>query len=118
MKTFVEIHVLQNYAPSNLNRDDTGAPKDAFFGGRRRARISSQCLKRAVREHCKGKNADWFANRTKRIMDDLKERLAPKLSQKKGFSNEKLEKAIEAAISCIGSKDKKVKVEKDKNQKK
>src|SRR3989338_8395412 len=114
MKTFVEIHVLQNYAPSNLNRDDTGAPKDAFFGGRRRARISSQCLKRAVREHCKGKNEDWFANRTKRIMDDLKERLALKLSQKKGFSNEKLEKAIEAAISCIGSKDKKVKVEKDK----
>lgn len=114
MKTLVEIHVLQNYAPSNLNRDDTGAPKDAFFGGRRRARISSQCLKRAVREYCKGKNENWFANRTKRIMDDLKKRLAPKLSQKKGFSNENLEKAIEAAISCIGNKDKKVKVEKDK----
>ena len=114
MKIFVEIHVLQNYAPSNLNRDDTGAPKDAFFGGRRRARISSQCLKRAVREYCRGKNEDWFANRTKRIMDDLKKRLAPKLSHKKGFSNEDLEKAIEAAISCIGSKDKKVKVEKDK----
>ena len=45
----IEIHVLQNFAPSNLNRDDTGSPKDAEFGGYRRARISSQCLKRAVR---------------------------------------------------------------------
>src|SRR6516225_6561748 len=47
----IEIHVLQNFAPSNLNRDDTGSPKDAEFGGCRRARISSQCIKRAVRWH-------------------------------------------------------------------
>jgi len=39
----IELHVLQNFAPSNLNRDDTGSPKDADFGGYRRARISSQC---------------------------------------------------------------------------
>lgn len=45
----IEIHLLQNFAPSNLNRDDTGSPKDAEFGGHRRARISSQCIKRAVR---------------------------------------------------------------------
>ena len=51
MKTLIEIHALQNFAPSNLNRDDTGAPKDALFGGTRRARVSSQCLKRAVRQH-------------------------------------------------------------------
>jgi CRISPR system Cascade subunit CasC len=48
---WLEMHVLQNFAPNNLNRDDTGAPKDAMFGGVRRARISSQCLKRATREH-------------------------------------------------------------------
>ena len=29
----IQIHMLQNYAPSNLNRDDTGSPKNAFFGG-------------------------------------------------------------------------------------
>ena len=29
MKTLIEIHALQNFAPSNLNRDDSGAPKDA-----------------------------------------------------------------------------------------
>ena len=51
MKTMIEIHALQNFAPSNLNRDDTGAPKDALFGGTRRARVSSQCLKRAVRQY-------------------------------------------------------------------
>lgn len=47
MSLFIEFHLIQNFAPSNLNRDDTGAPKDAIFGGYRRARISSQCLKRA-----------------------------------------------------------------------
>jgi CRISPR system Cascade subunit CasC len=47
---FIELHVVQNFAPSNLNRDDTGNPKDAEFGGVRRARISSQCFKRAIRE--------------------------------------------------------------------
>jgi len=46
---FVELHLLQNFAPSNLNRDDTNNPKDCEFGGTRRARISSQCLKRATR---------------------------------------------------------------------
>ena len=54
MKTLIEIHALQNFAPSNLNRDDTGAPKDALFGGTRRARISSQCLKRAIRQYFAG----------------------------------------------------------------
>lgn len=47
---FIELHLLQNFAPANLNRDDTGTPKDCIFGGVRRARISSQCLKRAMRE--------------------------------------------------------------------
>jgi len=77
MNTFVEIHVLQNFAPSNLNRDDTGAPKDALFGGTRRARVSSQCLKRSVRQHFNGlvnKNKLAGSNvafRTKRILDAI-----------------------------------------------
>lgn len=48
---FIEVHFIQNFAPSNLNRDDTNSPKDCEFGGVRRARISSQCLKRAIRLH-------------------------------------------------------------------
>ena len=77
MKTIIEIHVLQNFAPSNLNRDDTGAPKDALFGGTRRARVSSQCLKRAVRQHFAGLveqkvlTSDDVACRTKRILGAL-----------------------------------------------
>ncbi len=31
----IELHLIQNHAPSNLNRDDTGSPKEAFFGGHR-----------------------------------------------------------------------------------
>lgn len=48
---FIEVHIIQSFSPSNLNRDDTNAPKDCEFGGVRRARISSQCIKRAVRLH-------------------------------------------------------------------
>jgi len=50
---FIELHMLQNFAPSCLNRDDTNSPKDCEFGGVRRARISSQCIKRAIRDHFK-----------------------------------------------------------------
>ncbi len=45
----IEIHMLKNYGPANLNRDDTNAPKTCMFGGVPRARISSQCLKRSWR---------------------------------------------------------------------
>ena len=109
----IEIHALQNFAPSNLNRDDTGAPKDALFGGTRRARVSSQCTKRAVREYFKEQNKAWVANRTKRIVDDLKKRVTPRLKDQKGLSEEILVKAIEAAVSSLGSK-KKVKVDKER----
>lgn len=46
---FVEFHVLGSHSPANLNRDDLGTPKTAIFGGERRLRISSQCLKRTWR---------------------------------------------------------------------
>lgn len=47
--TLISLHLVQNHAPSNLNRDENGDPKDCLFGGFRRARISSQALKRSVR---------------------------------------------------------------------
>lgn len=49
-RTYIDVHVLQTVPPSNLNRDDTGSPKTAFFGGVRRARVSSQAWKRAARQ--------------------------------------------------------------------
>ncbi|PRX95414.1 type I-E CRISPR-associated protein Cas7/Cse4/CasC [Allonocardiopsis opalescens] len=48
-RTIIDVHVLQTVPPSNLNRDDTGAPKTAIYGGVRRARVSSQAWKRATR---------------------------------------------------------------------
>ncbi|MFD7161748.1 type I-E CRISPR-associated protein Cas7/Cse4/CasC [Kribbella sp. NPDC059898] len=48
-RLFVDIHVLQTVPPSNINRDDTGSPKTAVYGGVRRARVSSQAWKRATR---------------------------------------------------------------------
>jgi|SRR5579859_7568126 len=58
--TLIAIHLLQNHAPSNLNRDDNGDPKDCLFGGVRRARISSQSIKRSIRrsEHFIGYFSD------------------------------------------------------------
>lgn len=49
-RTIVDVHVLQTVPPSNINRDDTGSPKTATYGGERRARVSSQSWKRATRD--------------------------------------------------------------------
>lgn len=47
--TRIEFHIIQSFPVSCLNRDDVGAPKSALVGGVERARVSSQCWKRAVR---------------------------------------------------------------------
>lgn len=48
-RLYVDIHVLQTVPPSCVNRDDTGSPKTAIYGGITRARVSSQCWKHAMR---------------------------------------------------------------------
>jgi CRISPR system Cascade subunit CasC len=81
MSTFIDLHVIQNVAPSCLNRDDTGAPKDCIFGGHRRSRISSQCLKRAARLRFASSGLltpDQLAIRTRNIVALISERLAEK----------------------------------------
>ena len=50
----VEYHILQSFPVTCLNRDDVGAPKSAIVGGVPRARVSSQCWKRQVREELHG----------------------------------------------------------------
>lgn len=47
---YMDIHILQTVPPSCINRDDTGSPKTAFYGGVMRARVSSQAWKKAVRD--------------------------------------------------------------------
>ena len=68
--TLIAIHLLQNHAPSNLNRDDNGDPKDAMFGGARRARISSQALKRSVRTSPQFQAADVYKRQEVRSFYD------------------------------------------------
>lgn len=100
MTLFVELHLIQNFAPSNLNRDDTGAPKDALFGGHRRARVSSQCFKRAVRLHSRHQQllpAENSALRTKKLKDLLLARLA-------GRDTDEATLKIEAALAAAGLK--------------
>ena len=70
----LELHILQNFAPSNLNRDDLGSPKSCEFGGVPRARISSQCIKRSIRQEFKGAGlipADAQAARSKRFISSI-----------------------------------------------
>ncbi len=50
-RLFLDIHAIQSLPPSNINRDDTGSPKTAQYGGVKRARVSSQSWKRAIREY-------------------------------------------------------------------
>ena len=76
MTTFLQFHVLTSYGPSNPNRDDQGRPKQAMVGGAPRLRLSSQSVKRALRESA------FFAldlagqkgTRTKRIADELEKK--------------------------------------------
>jgi CRISPR system Cascade subunit CasC len=77
--TLIAIHMLQNHAPSNLNRDDNGDPKDCLFGERRRARISSQALKRSIRWAEQFRGA--FANRPELLAD--RTQLLPELVRKR-----------------------------------
>jgi len=77
MTTFLQFHLLTIYGPSNPNRDDMGRPKQAMVGGAPRLRMSSQSVKRALRE------STFFAlglagnmgTRTKKIAEELEGRL-------------------------------------------
>jgi CRISPR system Cascade subunit CasC len=76
-RTYVDVHVLQTVPPSNLNRDDAGSPKQAIYGGARRARVSSQAWKRATRTaFAEQLPVDQLATRTKKISALLAERLS------------------------------------------
>ncbi|MPM03858.1 CRISPR system Cascade subunit CasC [Rhodobacter sp. 140A] len=80
MTTFVQFHLLTSYGPSNPNRDDQGRPKQAMVGGVPRLRMSSQSVKRALRE------SSFFAldlqghigTRTKQLHDGLRAHLLQK----------------------------------------
>ena len=67
----IEFHILQSFPVSCLNRDDMGSPKSAIIGGVPRARVSSQCWKRAVRMkmHEMGVHTAFRTKKMKMICD-------------------------------------------------
>lgn len=78
MSKNLEIHILQGFPTSNLNRDDVGSPKESMFGGVRRARVSSQCFKRAIRrQFSEGKllAPEFLGTRSRLIIGLIKDRL-------------------------------------------
>jgi CRISPR system Cascade subunit CasC len=102
-RTILDIHILQNVPPSNLNRDDTGTPKTATYGGIRRARVSSQAWKRAARkEFNELLPASELGVRTKKVAQLLCSHirdLDPSIEQETG-----LELAAETLRTATGSK--------------
>jgi CRISPR system Cascade subunit CasC len=77
MTTFLQLHLLTAYPPSNLNRDDTGRPKTVIFGGEPRLRVSSQSLKRAWRTSpvFAERLGDRVGKRTQRLGEEVLDRL-------------------------------------------
>ena len=97
MSVFVDIHVLQTLPPSNPNRDDTGAPKSATFGGVQRMRISSQAIKRATRQDFEGKIADGnYGVRTKKIVELVARTITEKRPDLEAASIELAEMGLKA----------------------
>ncbi|MFD7862592.1 type I-E CRISPR-associated protein Cas7/Cse4/CasC [Streptomyces sp. NPDC057682] len=75
---YLDVHALQTVPPSNLNRDDTGAPKSSVYGGVPRARVSSQAWKKATRDYFAAENLldpSELGVRTKRVVEVLAERI-------------------------------------------
>ena len=91
-RLYVDFHVIQTVPPSCVNRDDTGRPKTAFYGGVERARVSSQSWKHAIRLMFKEIFEDEkLGFRTKYAADLIAKKL-----EANGFDKEKAaKKAVE-----------------------
>lgn len=75
-RVYVDFHVLQTVPPSCVNRDDTGSPKTAVYGGAVRARVSSQAWKHAMRGYFMDElEAIDVGQRTKRIVEMVSEEI-------------------------------------------
>jgi CRISPR system Cascade subunit CasC len=75
---YIDINVLQTVPSSNINRDDTGTPKTAMYGGVTRSRVSSQSWKRVIRQafQKESNDEDWLKGyRTKKVSALLSQRI-------------------------------------------
>lgn len=99
--TYLDIHVLQTVPAANINRDDTGAPKKALYGGVTRARVSSQSWKRAMRLRFNQENHDNPGLRTKELPRLLKEGIQRASAS---LSEEEADAKAQAVLSTAGIK--------------
>ncbi|MFH6890592.1 MULTISPECIES: type I-E CRISPR-associated protein Cas7/Cse4/CasC [Corynebacterium] len=99
MSLVIDIHALQTLPPSLINRDDTGAPKSAIFGGVPRQRVSSQSWKRAIRNYFE-KNVDpkSVGARSKR----LPEKIAKLVEEHEGWDAERAIKQVSDLFKVAG----------------
>ncbi|MBI4680182.1 MAG: type I-E CRISPR-associated protein Cas7/Cse4/CasC [Nitrospirae bacterium] len=80
--TFLQLHILTAYPPSNLNRDESGMPKTAKFGSVNRGRISSQCNKYWYRNGDVFQSlADYKNKKSLRTRKYVSEKFAPRLEE-------------------------------------
>lgn len=98
-RLFVDFHVIQTVPPSCVNRDDTGSPKTATYGGVTRARVSSQAWKHAMREYFKLSWAEEdLAVRSRRIIQEL----AEEIKRKSGMDSPEALEVSEKALQDLG----------------
>ena len=115
MTTFIDIHALQTIPPSNINRDDTGSPKSAFFGGIQRQRVSSQAWKSVIRRYFESHlDRSKLGVRTRLIADEVVARI---LSSAPEFDADSAEDAVVQAFTAVGNSKKHVKLEKQEGDK-
>lgn len=101
----IELHILQSFPVTCLNRDDVGAPKTAYFGGCQRARVSSQCWKRSIREMATVQQPDLFgAKRTKKVVQELE--AAFKAKSVEDERGQKLARVVANALGKLEDIDK------------
>ena len=99
-RLYVDFHIIQTVPPSCVNRDDTGRPKTAFYGGANRARVSSQAWKHAMRSvFTEIFSEEQLGYRTKYAVS-----LIESILKEKGFSEEDAEKKAAAAMTNAGIK--------------
>lgn len=113
MSLYLDIHALHTLPPSNINRDDTGAPKTATFGGVPRQRVSSQAWKKVIRsdfqEHL---DTSKIGLRTKRVVGEIVEEMKA-LDESWASKIQEAENAAEEVLKIAGIKTTKPKAKKD-----
>jgi CRISPR system Cascade subunit CasC len=98
-RLYVDFHILQTVPPSCINRDDTGSPKTAVYGGVLRARVSSQAWKHAMRAAFAENARLDVGKRTKKAAELVKEQILVLDPEQK-----KADKMAKEALKYVGIK--------------